>query len=71
MKSEYSNQIISIRETYTVAYTYILHPPIEYDSTASHLNLKFAGSGHVPYQNIRITMPANNVEQVFVYPPML
>ena len=25
---------------YTVAYTYVLHPPIEYDSSTSHLNLE-------------------------------
>ena len=35
---------------YSVAYTYILHPPIEYDSTTSHLNLKFAGGSHIPYR---------------------
>jgi len=57
--------------SYTVAYTYILHPPVEYDTTNSHLNLKFAGTGHVPYQNIRIIIPANQVVQVFVYLPTL
>ncbi|NTW64422.1 MAG: DUF2207 domain-containing protein, partial [Chlorobiaceae bacterium] len=56
---------------YTVAYTYVLHPPIEYDSSTSHLNLKFAGGSHIPYRNVRITVPATNVEQVFVYPPMM
>jgi len=56
---------------YTVGYTYILHPPIEYDTTHSHLNLKFAGAGHIPYRNIKITIPASNVEQVFVYPPTM
>ena len=57
--------------TYTASYRYILHPPIEYDATTSHLNLKFAGAGHIPYRQIRIIIPANNVDQVFVYPPML
>jgi uncharacterized membrane protein len=47
--------------TYTVTYSYILHPPIEYDSTTSHLNLKFAGAGHIPYRNVRITVPAAQV----------
>ena len=65
-KPDYFNQ-----GKYSAAYTYILHPPIEYDTTASHLNLKFAGSGHVPYRNVRITLPADKVEEVFVYPPMM
>ena len=56
---------------YTVTYSYTLHPPIEYDSSTSHLNLKFAGGIHIPYRNVRITVPAGNVEQVFVYPPMM
>jgi len=65
-KPDYFNQ-----GKYSADYTYILHPPIEYDTTASHLNLKFAGAGHIPYRNVRISMPANNAEEVFVYPPML
>ena len=56
---------------YTVEYSYILHPPLEYDSTTSHLNLKFAGGSHIPYRTIRITIPAKNVEQVYVYPPFM
>ena len=57
--------------TYSAGYTYILHPPIEYDTTTSHLNLKFAGSSHIPYHNVRITVPADKIDQVFAYPPSL
>ncbi len=65
-KPDYFNQ-----GKYTVSYSYILHPPIEYDSTTSHLNLKFAGASHIPYRNVRITVPARQVEQVFAYPPVM
>jgi uncharacterized membrane protein len=56
---------------YSVDYTYTLHPPIEYDAVATHLNLKLAGNNHVPYRSIRITVPAKNIEQVYAYPPSL
>ncbi|HUT39609.1 MAG TPA: DUF2207 domain-containing protein, partial [Methanoregula sp.] len=56
---------------YTAGYTYLLHPPIEYDSTTTHLNLKFAGANHIPYRTIKITVPAGSVQQVFVYPPSM
>ena len=57
--------------TYTVQTTYVVHPPIEDDGTTAHLNLKFAGSNHIPYQYIRITVPADGIEQIYVYPPTL
>ncbi len=56
---------------YTVGYTYVLHPPIEYDSASTHLNLKLAGTNHIPYRSIKITVPADSVQQVFVYPPAM
>ena len=31
---------------YSVGYTFIIHPPIEYDSSNAHLNLKLAGQNH-------------------------
>ena len=71
MKLEYLIRITYSDGKYTVEYSYILHPPIEYDSTTSHLNLKFAGGSHIPYRNIRITIPAKNVEQVYAYPPFM
>ena len=56
--------------TYTVQATYIVHPPIEDDGTTAHLNFKFAGSDHIPYNDIRITVPADGVNQIYVYPPL-
>ena len=56
---------------YTVLYTYILYPPIEYDTGVTHLNLKFAGLSHVPYYAVTITVPADSIQQVFAYPPTM
>jgi uncharacterized membrane protein len=56
---------------YPVDYTYIIHPPVEYDTVATHHNLKLAGETHIQYLTIRITIPANNIEQVYAYPPSL
>ena len=53
---------------YSVDYTYTLHPPIEYDTVSTHLNLKLTGDNHIPYRAIRITVPAKNIEQVYAYP---
>ena len=44
-RPEYYNQ-----GKYSVGYTFLIHPPIEYDTTSSHLNLKFAGASHIPYR---------------------
>ncbi|MGA8243523.1 MAG: DUF2207 domain-containing protein, partial [Methanoregula sp.] len=57
--------------TYTVGYTYTIHPPIEYDSANDHLNLLLAGGSHIPYQSVQITIPATGVTQVSAYPPSL
>ncbi len=56
---------------YSVDDAYVLHPPIEYDTVSTHLNLKLAGESHIPYRSIRIIVPAKNIEQVYVYPPSL
>ena len=53
---------------YTVAYTYVIYPQIEYDRSTTHLNLNLAGQSHIPYNNIKITIPADGIQQVFVYP---
>ncbi len=65
-RPEYYNQ-----GKYSVEYTYLLHPPIEYDTTASHLNLKFAGASHIAYRNVKIIVPSGEVEQLYVYPPLM
>ena len=57
--------------TYTVGYTYVVHPPVEYDALNDHLNLMLAGESHIPYHSVEITVPADNVVQIYAYPPML
>ena len=54
--------------TYTAGISYVIHPPLETDGTHTHLNLQFAGTSHIPYQYVRITVPADGVEQLYVYP---
>ena len=53
---------------YTVAYTYVLYPQIEYEGGTNHFNLKLAGRSHIPYNNIKITIRADGIQQVFAYP---
>ncbi|MDD1646331.1 MAG: DUF2207 domain-containing protein, partial [Methanomicrobiales archaeon] len=56
--------------TYTVRYTFRLHPPIEYDPENSHLNLRLADA-HVPYRAITLTVPDGGIEDIYSYPPFL
>lgn len=56
---------------YTSQYMYSLNPPLEYDATATHLNLKLAGETHIPYRSVKITIPATGIDQVYAYPPTL
>ena len=56
--------------TYTISYTYILHPPIEYDSSDAHLNLRLVDQ-HVPYRSLEIRLPARYATRVFPHPPSL
>ncbi|MDD5419784.1 MAG: DUF2207 domain-containing protein, partial [Methanomicrobiaceae archaeon] len=56
--------------TYTAEYRFIIRPPIEYDDDWAHLNLRLVDE-HVPYRNLRITVPAGYVEEVYPYPPTL
>ncbi len=65
-RPEYFNQ-----GEYSVGYVYLLHPPIEFDTTTSHLNLKFAGASHIAYRNVKITLPSGMVGQLYVYPPIM
>lgn len=57
--------------TYTVEYIYLLHPPVEYDDHYTHLNLQLAGSSHIAYRNVRISVPSQNIDQVYAYPASL
>ena len=56
---------------YTAEYTYIVNPPLEYDSTTTHLNLKLAGESHIPYRQVKVTIPARGIDQVYAYPPLM
>jgi len=56
--------------TYEAVYSFRLHPPIEYDSRWSHVNLRLADE-HVPYRSVRITIPSDGLEWVYPYPPFL
>lgn len=57
-------------EEYTVSYTYILHPPIEYDGTDAHLNLRLVDR-HVPFRTIEIRIPERYAREIFPHPPGL
>ncbi len=58
--------------TYDARYSFVVRPPVEYDASFVHVNLKLAREGkHVPYSFIRITLPADGVSEVFAYPPTL
>jgi len=56
--------------TYSADFTYRLHPPIEYDTLDSHLNLRLADQ-HIPYHSLQVTIPSAGVVSVYPYPPFL
>ena len=57
--------------TYRVVYVYVVRPPLEYDSTDTHLNLKLA-SEHIPYKNAQVTLAdPGYVDEVYPHPPNL
>ncbi|MCQ8894014.1 MAG: DUF2207 domain-containing protein [Methanolinea sp.] len=56
--------------TYTVSYTYILHPPIEYDASDAHLNLRLVDR-HIPFRHLGIRIPSRYAAEVFPHPPGL
>ncbi|HVP24867.1 MAG TPA: DUF2207 domain-containing protein, partial [Methanomicrobiales archaeon] len=56
--------------TYDVYYTFRLHPPLEYDTRWSHLNLRLADQ-HIPYHSVQVTFPSGGVASVYPYPPFL
>jgi uncharacterized membrane protein len=56
---------------YTAEYRYVVNPPLEYDSTTTHLNLKLAGESHIPYRQVKVTIPARGIDQVYAYPPLM
>ena len=70
-----NNEIGSYNDNYydtglhTVSYVYLLHPPIEYDDEAAHLNLKLA-TEHLPYSKVTIILEdADYIQDVYPHPP--
>ena len=57
--------------TYKIRYVFRLHPPIEYDGTLCHLNIKLADE-HLPYQKVTILIENSElVRNVYQHPPSL
>ncbi|HTY52528.1 MAG TPA: DUF2207 domain-containing protein, partial [Methanomicrobiales archaeon] len=54
--------------TYTADYTFRVHPPIEYDTQFSHVNLLLADQ-HVPYHTVQIGVPSDGLVGLYPYPP--
>jgi uncharacterized membrane protein len=54
---------------YSTSYLFSIYPPIEYDNTVSHLNLKLADE-HFPYKkvNIHVVDKNDNILNLFVHP---
>ena len=71
MKSGSSTRTTIAQDSTTAEYTYVVNPPLEYDSTTTHLNLKLAGESHIPYRDVKVTIPARGIDQVYVYPPLM
>ena len=56
---------------YEVTYTYLLHPPLEYDESVAHLNLRLVDDQHIPFRELTLLVPAGMVETVYPHPPYL
>jgi uncharacterized membrane protein len=59
------------RGEYTARYEYVVNPPFETDGATTHLNLQLAGTTHIPYHHVRVTVPATGIDTVYAYPPSL
>ncbi|MEI7435046.1 MAG: DUF2207 domain-containing protein, partial [Methanomicrobiales archaeon] len=56
--------------TYTLETVVVVHPPLEYDGSDAHLNLKLVDQ-HIPYRDIKIVIPARYVKEVYPHPAHL
>jgi uncharacterized membrane protein len=55
--------------TYTVAFTFRIHPPLERDDEWAHLNLQLANR-HLPYQSVEVVFTdADYIHDLFPHPP--
>lgn len=56
---------------YYMSYTFKIRPPIEYDDSMCHLNLKLADK-HIPYEKVNIIVEgADNIIEIYTHPPSL
>lgn len=56
---------------YTVKYTYLVKPPLEYDDEYAHLNLKLA-TEHLPYKKVRVAFEnPGYILNSYPHPPTL
>jgi hypothetical protein len=57
---------------YTVVYNFRFHPPIEYDQSAVHLNIKLLDQNtHPAYERIKIIVPEKSVREIYFSPSLL
>jgi uncharacterized membrane protein len=55
--------------TYTVAFTFQIHPPLERDAEWAHLNLQLANR-HLPYHSVEVIFTnANYIHAIYPHPP--
>ena len=51
-------------------FSYVLHPPVQYDDQYAHINIKFM-QDHPAIKNVHIVIPATYVVSIFPHPPTL
>jgi len=56
---------------YRVEYRYVLYPPVHYDASTYHINIKLA-SRHIPYQDFTIIIDnsSGTIGKIYPHPPM-
>ena len=56
--------------TYPMEFTYVLHPPVQYDGNYAHLNLKFFRE-HPTIRHVNITIYSKYIDAVYPHPGTL
>jgi len=57
---------------YTIVYNFRFHPPVEYDQSAVHLNIKLLNQNtHPAYERIKIIVPEKSVREIYFSPSHL
>ena len=55
---------------YPMEFSYVLHPPVQYDDQYAHINIKFM-QDHPAIKNVHIVIPAKYVVSIYPHPPTL